>query len=345
MRYVIIGAGAIGGVIGARLAQHSVRHSPLLIARGEHARIIGAKGLRLRTPDEDLLIPIAMASTPAEVRLEVDDVLVFATKTHQVEAAILQWADQPVYFRSDDPNQLAVGSASEVLPAFMALNGCASERIALRFFDRVFGVCIWMPAVHLAPGEVIARTSPISGTFLIGRVGVPSTSEDSELLSTLRLDWQQAGLRVHLPDDVSRWKYAKLLSNLGNAVQALLGPAEHRIAQIDAALRREAEFVFRAAKIDFATLEEEKDLRGPMHIRPVDGISDDLGGSSWQSLARGSTTIETDYLNGEVALIARVAGIEAPVNARLQRLARAAASTGAGSASLTAPELEILLGL
>lgn len=345
MRYVIIGAGAIGGVIGARLAQHSVHHPPLLIARGEHARMIGAKGLRLRTPDEDVLIPIAVASTPAEVTLEVDDVLVFATKTHQVETAILQWADQPVFSGSGEPNEPAVGFASDILPVFMALNGCASERIALRFFNRVFGVCIWMPAVHLSPGEVIARTSPISGTFLIGRVGACPTAEDHRLLSSLRLDWQHAGLQVHLPDDVSRWKYAKLLSNLGNAVQALLGPAEQRIARIDAALRHEAEFVFRAAEIDFATLQEEKDLRGPIQIRPVVGIPDDLGGSSWQSLARGSTTIETDYLNGEIALIARLAGIEAPVNARLQRLARAAASTGAGSASLTAPELELLLGL
>ena len=44
------------------------------------------------------------------------------------------------------------------------------------------------------------------------------------------------------------------------------------------------------------------------------------GGSSWQSLARGTGTIETDYLNGEVVLVGRSVGVPTPANALLQRL-------------------------
>ena len=36
-----------------------------------------------------------------------------------------------------------------------------------------------------------------------------------------------------------------------------------------------------------------------MHVQPVNGEFRG-GGSSWQSLARGTGSIETDYLNGEI---------------------------------------------
>ena len=45
------------------------------------------------------------------------------------------------------------------------------------------------------------------------------------------------------------------------------------------------------------------------------------GGSTWQSLARGTGTIETDYLNGEIALLGRLHGVPTPVNAALQAIA------------------------
>ena len=45
MRYVIYGAGAIGGVVGARL--HQAGHEVALIARGAHLEAIQRDGLRL----------------------------------------------------------------------------------------------------------------------------------------------------------------------------------------------------------------------------------------------------------------------------------------------------------
>ncbi|HEY0688179.1 MAG TPA: 2-dehydropantoate 2-reductase N-terminal domain-containing protein, partial [Kribbella sp.] len=78
-RYVIVGAGAIGGSLGGQLAQQGA--DPVLVARGEHAAAMSERGLRLRTPDEDLLIPVQVATGPADVRLNADDVLVMTTKT------------------------------------------------------------------------------------------------------------------------------------------------------------------------------------------------------------------------------------------------------------------------
>ncbi len=58
----------------------------------------------------------------------------------------------------------------------------------------------------------------------------------------------------------------------------------------------------------------------PMNVRPVRGKHRG-GGSSWQSLARGTGSIEADYLNGEVVLLGRLHGIATPVNEMLQNLA------------------------
>ena len=46
------------------------------------------------------------------------------------------------------------------------------------------------------------------------------------------------------------------------------------------------------------------------------------GGSSWQSLRRGTRAIETDYLNGEIVLLGRMHGVPTPANDLMQRLAR-----------------------
>ncbi|GAA4267432.1 ketopantoate reductase family protein [Frondihabitans peucedani] len=339
MRYVIIGAGAIGGVLGGRLAEHSTDHPCLLIARGDHGHAIEAAGLRVRSPDTDTVIRLPLASSAAAVHLQIDDVLVFATKTQQVEQALLEWADQPVH-----AGRRQVGTAGAILPVFTALNGIESERLALRYFSRVFAVCVWLPGVHLTPGEVIVRIAPSSGTFIVGRYGAPPTQADRELLATLQADWTAATFRVFLADDVLRWKHRKLLSNLGNALQALLGPDAEGADRLHARLEAEAVEVYEAAGVSWPSDEEEEAWRGDaFDVRPVPGVDGDLGGSSWQSIQRGTGSIETDFLNGEIALMARLHGREAPLNAEVQRVARQAAANGAAPASMTAEQLTAAL--
>lgn len=49
MRFVIFGAGAVGGVVGGRLAQHG--HDILLIARGRQIDAIRAHGLQIESAE------------------------------------------------------------------------------------------------------------------------------------------------------------------------------------------------------------------------------------------------------------------------------------------------------
>jgi 2-dehydropantoate 2-reductase len=137
-----------------------------------------------------------------------------------------------------------------------------------------------------------------------------------------------------------RWKYRKLVNNLGNAVQALCGRDLER-ADATAALdllTDEANAVFAAAGIDPVTDEEDDVRRGDhLQLRPI-GDEPRAGGSTWQSLTRGSG-VETDFLNGEIALLGRLHGVPTPANARIQTLMTDAARRGSAPGSMSAGEL------
>jgi 2-dehydropantoate 2-reductase len=60
-------------------------------------------------------------------------------------------------------------------------------------------------------------------------------------------------------------------------------------------------------------------------------------------LQRGTGNIETDYLNGEVVMIAHRIGMEAPINEQLAILARRAAATGTKPGDINVDELADLL--
>src|SRR4029079_18453079 len=135
-------------------------------------------------------------------------------------------------------------------------------------------------------------------------------------------------------------KYRKLLNNLGNSVQALCGSGLDSADALTALalLTEEAEVLFAAAGIDPVS-EAEDDARRGDHLRlePVAGAVRG-GGWTWQSLARGAG-VETDYLNGEIALLGRLYDVPTPANARIQALMTDAASRGAGPGAMTAAQL------
>ena len=338
-RYVIVGAGAIGGPVGAVLARAGI--PTVLVARGRHAETLAAEGLTLRTPDGTFHTSVTAVSQAEHLRLTPRDVLIFTTKTQQLDTALQEWVDQLVH----GPDGV-MGTAGELLPVMTALNGVAAEEKALRYFRSVFGICVWLPAVHLEPGEVIVRSWPVVGQFHIGRWPAQlRTPADAELLQGLTETWSAAGIRVRAVDDVAPWKYNKLLSNLGNAVGALSAEGAD-VGQIVAAVRDEGEQVLRYAGIGFVSFEVSTAARadGPMP-RPVPGRDTGASNSTWQSLSRNTGNVETDYFNGEIVRIAHRHGIAAPVNAALARAARAAVRNGHGPSGYSATQLTELLGI
>jgi thiosulfate/3-mercaptopyruvate sulfurtransferase len=319
-RYVIVGAGAVGASLAAEL--HTAGSEALLIARGAHLTALRADGLRYVRPDGETQLPIPVAAGPAEVELRDDDILVLATKSQDTETAVRDWAWRPVK-RADG----STGLAATDVPVITLQNGLDNERVAARRFAQVLGAVIWIPASYLTPGEVVSPGSPTPAVIWLGAYPQGAHPRAEAIAAELRA----AGLAVQVVDDITRWKAAKLLGNLVNALDALYAPGPLRDAAL-AALQTEARTVFAAAGIDPADVAAETtiDVSG---FRIVDIPGRERGGSStWQSLARAGSP-ETDFLNGEVALLARLAGVEAPLNAAVQaRIHRAvAASTPAGS--------------
>jgi 2-dehydropantoate 2-reductase len=334
-RYIILGTGAVGGAIGGRLALAG--RSVVLVARGDHLTALRERGLRLRTPDEDLTVHAPAIGGPEEIELDVGDILILATKTQQANDLLVGWTDAPVH-----QNGAVIGTAGSQLPVLIALNGVAGEAFAHRYFRRVFGVCVWMPVVHLVPGEVIIRSKPRSGMLHIGRV--PNHARDhDEVLQQIAVDLVAANFDAPLPDDVMAWKYRKLISNIGNVFQALVarsGDWRPLVAEAET----EARTVLDAAGIAYISDAEEAAARAAgFTMKPVPGVPEATGGSTWQSLQRGTGNIETDYLNGEIVAIAHRAGLQAPVNERLAMLARRAAATGAKPGEMSTAELAKLI--
>src|SRR3954451_3219633 len=86
VRFVILGAGAVGGTVGGLL--HDSGHEVVLVARGSHAAAMRADGLRLATPDRVVVAPAEVVDDPAALKLRGDDVLVVTTKTQDTTALL-----------------------------------------------------------------------------------------------------------------------------------------------------------------------------------------------------------------------------------------------------------------
>jgi len=266
------GAGAVGSALGGLLARAG--KEVLLVARGNHQREVAGNGLSVRCPDTAFTVRVPSVTGPEGMRLTRRDVLVLTTKTQQAEAALAQWADVPVH----DADGQVVGRASDQLPILTALNGVAGEEIALRYFDRVFGVCVWFPTVMLEPGEVLMRGAPLRGIFHIGRYGIsPDPREDTAMMDALRRDWMAADFEVVQPGDVMRWKYRKLIANVGNVLQALLGDTTDA-TDLRRAADAEAREVLVAAGISIPDDQEASAAWAGYAVRPVPGEPAVMGG-------------------------------------------------------------------
>ena len=312
MRFVIYGAGAIGGAIGGCLFRSG--HDVTLIARGAHARALRDRGLTLRSAEGSDTLPVPVAGHPGEARLRDGDVVVLAMKSQDTAAAV----------------EALAGCAPPGIAVACAQNGVENERIALRAFADVYGVNVYGPATHLEPGVVLAFSSPVTGILDVGRY--PDGTDDTARAVAAALE--ASTFRSDARPDILRWKYNKLLLNLGNAVDAVCdarraeGDDREAAAELVRLVRAEGEACLAAAGIDAATEHEFRERRGDLlAIRPIEGAPRS-GSSSWQSLARGTGSIESDYLNGEVVLLGRLHGVATPANALLQRLAREVAAEG-----------------
>ncbi|HTX11843.1 MAG TPA: 2-dehydropantoate 2-reductase [Solirubrobacteraceae bacterium] len=298
MRFVIIGAGAIGGVVGARL--HQSGHDVALIARGSHYEAIRERGLTLETPTEKVVLEIPAAGSPAGLDWNGDEVVMLAVKSQDTAGALT-----------------ALRAAAPVeTPVVCVQNAVENERTALRLFPQVYGAVVMSPTAHLQPGIVQAYGTRGTGVIDLGRYPRGADELSEEIAAALSASDFSSRARP----DIMRFKYAKLLGNLLNAVDALCEPGPSAGELIELA-QKEGDAVLTAAGIEFVA-DDVNDVAKrwqQLEVQPIAG-RERAGSSTRQSLVRGVGSVETDYLNGEISLIGRLHGVPTPINDALCRL-------------------------
>ena len=245
MRFVIYGAGAIGGVIGAHLALSGA--DTTLVAHGEHLRAMHERGLVLDTAEGRQSISTTLASNASEVEWRDDSVTLLAVKSQQTAAAI---ADLRVHMPLDTP-------------VVSAQNGVANERELLRVFPHVYSLCVMLPALHLEPGVVVQASSNKPGILDIGRY--PSGID--ELAQSISSALRAATFLSEPRPDIMAWKYRKLIMNLVNGIDAGFRNDDDAFAELVRRARAEGEEVIAAAGIDVVSEATDKQRRRPAHVR------------------------------------------------------------------------------
>lgn len=325
VRYVVIGAGAVGVTLAAGL--HRTGADVLLVARGRQLAALRSGRLRLVRPDGEHPVDVPYAAGPREVTLTGTDVLVLAVKAQDAEQAVAEWAWRPVAVRDGGTEP-----AARVLPLVTVQNGLDGERVALRRFAHVLGASVWVPAVYVEDGVVVSPAAPTEAALWLGRY--PSGT-DHPALERLAADLRAASFATQVVPDIAGWKAAKLVGSVQNVLDALYRPSElrDRVAEL---LADEARAALVAAGLPPVDREARStlDLSGfTLHDIPGHPRG---GSSTWQSLAR-SGSLEVDFLNGEVVLLARLAGASAPATAY-----PATASVPAGATAYPAANAALL---
>src|SRR3972149_936808 len=148
MRFIIYGAGGIGGVIGGHLAR--TKHDVILIGRPGHVKAINKHGLHLVTPTGTHILPIKAVTEPRDIKFGPDDVVFLTMKGQNTDEALT-----------------VLKKEVEDVPIFCFQNGVRNEEPASRHFPRVYGAMVRVGAEYLKDGEVTARRDP-PGWFVIG---------------------------------------------------------------------------------------------------------------------------------------------------------------------------------
>ena len=321
MRYVIYGAGATGGVVGASLSRSG--REVVLIARGRHLEAIRAGGLMLRTPVETARVELPVVAHPSELTFEDGDAVLLTVKTQDAIEAL-------------DELRAAAGDG---VPVICAQNGVTAEREALRRFQRVYGLVVRFPGMLLEPGVVANYEPQGGGEIELGRypAGVDALVEE------LAADLSACGFDGQSEPEIMRWKHEKLLINVGSALAGVFGPGAETAA-IRERLVAETRAVLEAAGIDLPTPAEAERLnRQPRYDWAEIEGAPPFASSLWQGIQRGLRSAETDYINGEVALLGALHGVATPYNRAVNLLANRSAREGIEPGTVSVNELEDLV--
>lgn len=306
----IIGAGAVGSVLGALL--NRAGHQVTLIGRPNHVATIRNNGLKI-----DGVLGTFTAQIAAYERLDFrPDLALLAVKTQDVVSALQSNLD----FLTD-------------VPLLTLQNGIQSDELVASIIpaQQIISAVVMLNASYLVPGEV---TLAYSGGLVIG---CPFGEKNAQVEQVAHILNQVIPTRVS--NNIIGAHWLKLLVNLNNALPALTNCSfaqvytDPHLGNLAVRLMREGMNTAKQAGIHLDSL---PDVSVPMarliNLFPV-GIAVNimavktsrmekkwqLLSSALQSILRNRPT-EIDYLNGEIVRIGNKFGIPTPLNAKIVEL-------------------------
>jgi 2-dehydropantoate 2-reductase len=317
MRIAVIGAGAVGSVIGGLLAEAG--EDVTLIGRRSHVDAVNRNHLRI-----DGALGAMQVRVRAAERLDFEPNLVLlTTKTQGVAAAA----------REIRPYVIGV-------PVVTMQNGVRSDELVANVLgkDDLLSCVVLFGATFLEPGRV---TYSPQGVLVLGIRFGPIDERARTIAAIL-----DRAVPTRLSANIAGAHWTKLIVNENNALPAVTGlsiqdvnrqPALNKLAIL---LMREAMATIAAAGIKLASLPKlpatalRTLLRMPTPVaaRLLRVLSRSLGrtpalGSTLQSIRRGERT-EIDYLNGEIVALGKRTGRPTPYNAAVVHLVHQVESTG-----------------
>ncbi len=305
MRIAIYGAGAIGGLLGARLAAAGADVG--LIARGPHLAAMQERGLELRHGGESTITRPKATQDPAELGMQ--DYVIVTLKAHQVPGVVA--AMRPM-----------LGPATTVVMAvngvpwwyFHGLKGPWRDR-RLASVDpgdaqwngigpqRVLG-CVVYPAAEVVEPGVIELVE--GDRFSLGEPSGERSERAERLAAALVAAGLKAPVRPRIRDEI----WVKLWGNLSfNPLSALTGATLDVLAS-DPGARAAA----RAMMVEAQTIAERLGVRFAISVdKRIDGAGA-VGAhktSMLQDLERGRP-LEIDALVGAVQEMGRLVEVPTP---------------------------------
>ena len=298
MRVLVFGAGAVGGVLGARL--HIAHHEVLLVAREEAVVAIRTDGLRLEGPLAGTYRIAAIDALPDGAEVEAVLVTVKAPDLGPAAATLARrlTAPGPILLL-----QNGLGIEEAFRDGWVGTGRPYPAPDILRAISTV-------PATRRGPGHVreAGRGEIRIGAPAAGAGGAAAAERWRRLLAS-------TGLTVAVVPDLPREIWRKLIVNAAiNPVTADHGILNGALARDPwrgqaEALLREALEVARAEGFDFPDDEIEADLW--RIVRATAANRSSMG----QDLARGRPT-EIEFISGALLRIGARHGIAMPATER-----------------------------
>lgn len=319
MKILVIGAGAIGCLVGGKLALAG--ESVTLVGRPAFAAAVAEKGLRLRLGDDEQVVQTIQAvgsMADAFANQESYDLAILTVKSYDTATAIHE-----------------VAAATQNHPPILSLqNGVGNEEtIAQQWGEaNVLAGTLTTPVSVPAPATIrIDRPS-----FTMGISGW-SAATPSTLIEASHAALIRAGFKAKLYAHAQGMKWTKLLMNMmGNATSAILDQApaqlfaDARVVDVEIAAWREALAVMAAANIPpvnlgsypFAYLAPliriaPNALLRPILRKQVSGARGEKLPSLHIDLHSGKRKNEIGWLNGAIVERGKEVGVATPVNTLL----------------------------